>query len=55
MGFDKIEDNMIIQKKGKKFLMIVKCQGINYDLMSGVEKTSVEIIPSCSYIFLTGV
>lgn len=42
MEFDKIEDNMIIQKKGKKFLMMVKCQGINYDLMSGVEKTSVE-------------
>ncbi len=42
MGFDKIEDNMIVQKKGKRFLMIVKCQGINYDLMSGVEKTSVE-------------
>ena len=42
MEFDKIEDNMIVQKKGKRFLMIVKCQGINYDLMSGVEKTSVE-------------
>ena len=42
MEFDKIEDNMIIQKKGKRFLMIVKCQGINYDLMSGVEKNSVE-------------
>ncbi len=42
MEFDKIEDNMIIQNKGKKFLMIIKCQGINYDLMSGVEKTSVE-------------
>ena len=42
MEFDKIEDNMIVQKKGKKFLMVVKCQGINYDLMSGVEKSSVE-------------
>ncbi len=42
MEFDKIEDNMIIQRKGKRFVMIVKCQGINYDLMSGVEKTSVE-------------
>lgn len=42
MEFDKIEDNMIIQKKGKKFLMVIKCQGINYDLMSGVEKNSVE-------------
>ena len=42
MEFDKIEDNMIIQKKGKRYIMIIKCQGINYDLMSGVEKTSVE-------------
>ena len=38
MEFESIEDNMIVQKKGKRFLMIVKCQGINYDLMSGVEK-----------------
>ena len=42
MEFEKIEDNMIIQNKGKKFLMVVKCQGVNYDLMSGVEKASVE-------------
>ena len=42
MEFEKIEDNMIVQNKGKKFLMIIKCQGINYDLMSGVEKNSVE-------------
>lgn len=42
MEFDKIEDNMIIQKNGKKFLMVIECQGINYDLMSDVEKTSVE-------------
>ena len=42
MEFDKIEDNMIVQKDGKRFLMVVKCQGINYDLMSAVEKNSVE-------------
>ena len=42
MEFDKIEDNMIIQNQGKKYLMIVKCQGINFDLMSEIEKTSVE-------------
>lgn len=41
MDFDKIEDNMIIQKRGK-FLMVVECQGINYDLMSEMEKVSVE-------------
>lgn len=41
MDFEKIEDNMIIQKNGK-FLMVVECQGINYDLMSEMEKVSVE-------------
>lgn len=41
MDFDRIEDNMIIQKRGK-FLMVVECQGINYDLMSEMEKVSVE-------------
>ena len=32
---------MIIQKKGK-FLMVIECQGINYDLMSDVEQLAVE-------------
>ena len=41
MEFEKIEDNMIIQKNGK-YLMVVECQGINYDLMSEMEKVSVE-------------
>ena len=42
MEFDKVEDNMIVQKDGKRFLMVIECQGINYDLMSGLEKNSVE-------------
>lgn len=42
MEFDKIDDNMIIQKDGKRFLMVVECQGVNYDLMSRVEKVAVE-------------
>ena len=42
MEFDKIQDGMIIQKNGKKYLMVIECQGINYDLMSELEKTSVE-------------
>ncbi len=42
MEFDKVKDNMIIQKNGSRFLMVIECQGINYDLMSGLEKTSVE-------------
>lgn len=42
MEFDKIEDNMIIRKKGKQYIMVIECQGVNYDLMSGLEKNSVE-------------
>lgn len=42
MEFDRIEDNMIVKKEGKTYLMVIECQGINYDLMSGIEKTSVE-------------
>lgn len=42
MEFDTVTDNMIVQKNGSIYLMVVECQGINYDLMSGIEKTSVE-------------
>lgn len=42
LEFEKVEDNMIIQKKGKRFLMAIECQGVNYDLMSGIEKNAVE-------------
>ena len=42
MEFEKIEDNMIIRKKGRQFVMVIECQGVNYDLMSGLEKNSVE-------------
>ena len=42
MEFDKVMDNMIVQKKGKRYLMVVECQGVNYDLMSSLEKVSVE-------------
>lgn len=42
MEFDEVTDNMIIQKNHSRFLMVIECQGINYDLMSGIEKTSVE-------------
>lgn len=42
MEFDTVEDNMIVQKNGNKYIMVIECQGINYDLMSAVEKNSVE-------------
>lgn len=42
MEFDKVEDNMIVQKNGNRYVMVIECQGINYDLMSQAEKVSVE-------------
>ena len=42
MEFDKIQDNMIIQQKGEKYTAVIKCKGINYNLMSEVEQLSVE-------------
>ena len=42
MDFDKIDDNMIIRKNGRRYIMVIECQGVNYDLMSGLEKNSVE-------------
>ena len=42
MEFDKIEDNMIVQNNGTRYLMAIECEGINYDLMSELEKNSVE-------------
>ena len=42
MDFDDIKDNMIVQKDGKKLVMVIQCQGVNYDLMSSIEKVSVE-------------
>ncbi len=41
MDFEKVEDNMIVQKSGR-YLMVIECQGVNYDLMSDMERTSVE-------------
>lgn len=42
MEFDEIVDNMIIRKKGSQYIMILQCNGVNYDLMSENEKISVE-------------
>lgn len=42
MEFEGVEDNMIVQKKGMRYIMVVECQGINYDLMSEGEKVGVE-------------
>lgn len=42
LEFDEIKDNMIVQDKGKRLVMVIQCQGINYDLMSSMEKVAVE-------------
>ena len=42
MEFETITDNMIVQKSNFKYIMVVECKGINYDLMSEVEKNAVE-------------
>ena len=42
LEFDTVVDNMISQKDGMRYIMVVECQGINYDLMSQVEKNAVE-------------
>lgn len=42
LKFDDIKDNMIIQEKGKRYVMVIQCSGVNYDLMSSMEKISVE-------------
>lgn len=42
MEFDGVEDNMIVQKNGKRYIMAIECQGVNFDLMSQIEKVSVE-------------
>lgn len=42
LEFEEISDNMIVQNKGDKYIMVIKCQGINYDLMSEAEMISVE-------------
>lgn len=42
MEFDEIKDNMIIRKNRTQYVMVVQCQGVNYDLMSEEEKVAVE-------------
>jgi len=42
MEFEEIVDNMIIRKKGTQYIMILQCNGVNYDLMSEQEKIGVE-------------
>lgn len=42
MEFDDIIDNMIVRKNRQQYNMVIKCQGINYDLLPEEEKIAVE-------------
>ena len=42
MEFDDVKDNMIIRKNRTQYIMVVQCQGVNYDLLSEKEKIAVE-------------
>lgn len=42
MEFDEIVDNMIVRKNKSQYVMVLQCNGVNYDLMSEQEKISVE-------------
>lgn len=42
MEFDKIQDDIIIQQNGEKYTAVIKCKGINYNLMSEIEQLAVE-------------
>ena len=42
LDFDTVEDNMIVRKDGKRFVMVIKCTGTNFDLASEDEKLAIE-------------
>lgn len=42
MEFDEVVDNMIVRKNHSQYVMVIQCNGVNYDLMSADEKMGVE-------------
>ncbi len=42
LDFDEVKDNMIIRKGRTQYVMVIQCQGVNYDLLSEEEQISVE-------------
>lgn len=42
LEFDEVKDNMIIRKNRTQYVMVIQCQGVNYDLLSEEEKLAVE-------------
>lgn len=42
LAFDTIVDSMIVRKNRTQYVMVLKCKGINYDLLGEEEKLAVE-------------
>ena len=42
LDFEEIKNNMIIRNGRTQYLMVIQCQGVNYDLLSEEEKVAVE-------------
>ncbi len=42
LEFDEVKDGMIIRKNRTQYVMVLQCNGVNYDLMSEPEKVAVE-------------
>lgn len=42
MEFDDVKDNMIIRRNRTQYVMVIQCQGVNYDLLSEDDKLAVE-------------
>ena len=42
MEFDDVKDNMIIRRNRTQYVMVIQCQGLNYDLLSEDDKLAVE-------------
>ena len=42
LGFDSVDNGMIIRKERKEFIMVLLCNGVNFDLRSEREKLAIE-------------
>ena len=42
LDFDDVVDSMIVRKKRTQYIMVIKCKGVNYDLLGQEEKLAVE-------------
>ena len=42
LDFDDVVDSMIVRKKRTQYVMVIKCKGVNYDLLGQEEKLAVE-------------